>query len=64
VGAQTITITSQLDPQNRVQHITAYSVGIGEYAVFKPTLVGWANGSSQILISASAADVFFAVLRY
>lgn len=64
VGAQTVTITSQVDPYNRTGHITAYSLGAGEYAVFPQfQLTGWADGSGYLILAASAADVEFAVLR-
>jgi hypothetical protein len=64
VGAQTVTFTSQLDPQNRTQHITAYSLGAAETGAFKPALVGWANGSGEMLMAVSDANIFFAILRY
>lgn len=63
-AAQTVTITSVADGKNRTGTITAYSVGIGEYAVFPPFKKdGWAQASGLLYIAASAADVYFAVLR-
>ena len=63
-GAQTVTITSVVDKYGRTGDITAYSVGIGEYAVmpiFKTE--GWKQTTGLLHFAASAADVFFAVLR-
>lgn len=64
VGAQTVTITSVADPYNRTGDITTYSVGIGEYAAFGPfDVAGWKQADGKLYLDASAADVFFAVLR-
>lgn len=64
VGAQTVTITSVVDSYNRTGNITAYSVGIGEYAVFPQFMqLGWLGSNGKLHIAASAADVEFAVLR-
>ena len=63
-GAQTITITSQVDPYNRLGTITDYSIGIGEYAVFPQfPMEGWADASGYLNMVASATDVEFLVLR-
>lgn len=64
-AAKTVTVTSVADPvTKRTGDITAYSVGIGEYAVFPQfQMLGWANSSGKIHIAASAADVEFLVLR-
>jgi hypothetical protein len=64
VGAQTVTVSSVVDPYNRTGNITTYSVGIGEFAVFPPfPKEGWAQTDGKLYFAASAADVYFAVLR-
>ena len=64
VGPQTVTINSVADPYKRTQDVTAYSVGIGEYAFFGPfPVVGWRQADGNVYLEASAADVFFAVVR-
>lgn len=64
VAAQTVTIDSSLDPFGREGDITAYSVGIGEYAVF-PNFPrqGWATATGYLYGAAAATDVMLAVLR-
>ena len=64
-GAQTITINSVVDPYKRTGDITAYSIGIGEYAWFGPFKPeGWNQAATQLLYGAvSAADLYFAVCR-
>lgn len=63
-GAQTVTISSVVDPYKRTGDITTYSVGIGEYAAFPPfPKDGWAQSDGYLYFAASAADVNFAVLR-
>lgn len=63
-GAQTVTVTSQPHSRTgRLGHITAASIPAAAYRVFQvfpPD--GWATGGVT-LISASDADVRFAVLR-
>jgi len=62
--AQTVTINSVADPYNRTGNITAYSIGAGEYAVFPQfQQTGWMQSSGKLSFAASAADVYFAVLR-
>lgn len=63
VGAQTITIDSVVDPYNRTGNITTYSIGIGEYAAFRLARPGWAQTNGLLYFAASAADVFFSVIR-
>lgn len=64
-AAQTVTITSMVDEKNRLGTITAYSVGISEYAVFGPFQKdGWAQAGGLLYFAASATDVEFAVLRW
>ncbi len=64
-GAQTITITSAAMPDtNRPGDITAYSIGIGEYAVFGPfNKPGWQQSDGKLRIDTSHADIKLAVLR-
>lgn len=63
-GAQTITLNSNpSDTFNRDGDITTYSIGAGEYAAFYPAIKGWKQADSQFYLEASAADVFFAILR-
>ena len=63
-GAQTVTITSVIDDKNRTGDITAYSIGIGEYAVMPPfSPEGWMQTDGCLYFAASAADLYFAVLR-
>jgi hypothetical protein len=66
VGAQTVTITSTEDDKGRTEDITAYSLGIGEYAQFGVGLTnskGWKQPAGTILLTPSAADLMFAILR-
>jgi hypothetical protein len=64
VAAQTITISSVKDPYNRTGDITAYSLGPGEYAMFGPfPRDGWAQADGKLYFAASAANVYFAVIR-
>lgn len=64
VGAQTITIQSVVDPQNRTGNITAYSIGIAEYAMFGPfPKEGWAQSDGKLYFAVTAADLYFAVVR-
>jgi hypothetical protein len=63
-GAITLTVESSADPYNRTGNITAYSIGIGEYAVFPQfQLAGWVDASGYLVVVASAADLGFLVLR-
>jgi hypothetical protein len=63
-GAQTVTISSVVDPYARTGNITAYSVGIAEFAVFPMFPVdGWRQADGQLYFAATATDVKFAVLR-
>jgi hypothetical protein len=64
VAAKTVTITSVADSYNRTGDITAYSLGIGEYAVFPQfQLAGWQQSDGKLYLAAEAADVEFLVLR-
>lgn len=62
-GAQTVTISSVNDAQNRKGDITAFSFSTGEIgAIFLPK-AGWSQPDGQLYFAASATDVAFAVLR-
>lgn len=64
IGAQTLTVSSVIDPYKRTGDITTYSIGIGEYAVFPQfQLEGWKQTDGYLYFAASATDVEFAVLR-
>jgi len=63
-GAHTVTVTSVADSLGRTGHITAYSLGAGEYALLGPVkLAGWADSTGKVLISANDATVKFLVVR-
>jgi hypothetical protein len=64
-GPQTVTITSVADNSyKRVGDITAYSIGIGEFAVFPQfQKEGWCQSDGCLYFAATAADVKFCVLR-
>lgn len=63
-SARTVTVTSVVDPYNRLGNITSYSVGAGEYAVLPqfPT-DGWRQSDGRLYLAADNALVQFAVLR-
>ena len=62
-GAQTVTINSTADPRNkRTGDITTYSIGIGEFAVFRVGGDGWDQPGNIIHLEAAAVDVYFAVI--
>jgi hypothetical protein len=68
VGAQTVTITSVKDPQNRTGDITTYSIAAGAIAVFGPFVtspVGWAQATpaSSFYFDASDVSVQFIVFN-
>jgi hypothetical protein len=64
-GAQTLTLKSVADTFARTADISAYSVGIGEYAAFwVGDRQGWTTGGGLVLINpVASANLFFAVLR-
>lgn len=63
-GAQTVTITTAPDKFARTGNITAYSVGIGEYAYFGPFAVdGWRQTDGKIHVACSSANIKFALVR-
>ena len=64
VGAQTVTVDSVVDKYGRTGPITAYSMAAADYVILPvfPT-EGWKQTTNLLHFEASAADVFFAVLR-
>jgi len=63
-AAQTVTITSVSDDFNRTGDITAYSLDVGDYAVFGPfEIPGWRQTDGNLYLEAAAATVKFAVIR-
>ena len=63
-GALTVTITSQVDAQQRKGDITTYSIGAGLYSLFGPLAVdGWRDASGNVTITASAATLKVLVIR-
>lgn len=63
VGAQTVTIQSVNDAQNRKGDITAFSFAAGEFGAIQLPVAGWRQPDGQLYFAASATDVAFAVLR-
>jgi len=63
VAGGTVTISSVVDPYNRLGDITAYAIGAGEYAVFPQfQKTGWTQ-TGKLLVTASIATIEFLVLR-
>ena len=64
-NAYTVTIASTVDPYNRAQDVTAYSLAAGEYALFGPLKVqGWASVSTSLItITVENVAVKIAVIR-
>jgi hypothetical protein len=63
-GAQTLTIISQPDPiSGRLATITALSLAADQYRFFRLAKSGWADVDSEILISASHADVKIGIIN-
>lgn len=63
IAAQTVTISSVNDDKRRKGDITAFSLGIGEFAAIQLPIDGWRQPDGQLYFAASATDVAFAVLR-
>ena len=64
VAAQTVTISSTVDEKKRSGDITAYSIGIAEYAFFGPfEKAGWVQSNGNLYGAVSAADLYLAVIR-
>lgn len=63
-AAQTITIDSVPDPQNRTGDITSYSIGASEYAAFGPFPgLGWKQSDGTLHIDVGSANIKLAILR-
>lgn len=62
-GAQTVTISSVADAQNRKGDITAFSFAAGEFGAIQVPVAGWRQPDGQLYFAATATDVAFAVLR-
>lgn len=63
VGAQTVTINSTADPQNRTGDITTYALAAGALAVFGPfERAGWVQPDGTIYAVGSHVGVKFAVI--
>lgn len=64
VGPQTVTVTSENDPQGRTGDITTDSIAASAYATYQKFPVsGWRNTAGNIVIAASDANIFLAVLQ-
>jgi hypothetical protein len=63
-GAQTVTVTSTPDPQGRTGDISADSIAAAAYHAWQKFPVsGWRQTAGTILVTASDAGVFLAVLQ-
>lgn len=63
-GAQTVTVTSTADPQGRTGDITADSIAAAAYHAWQKFPVsGWRNTAGEIVVTASDAGIFLAVLE-
>jgi len=65
-GSNTVTITSVANAKNRSENLAAYAITGAEIAVWCGGLTlekGWRQTDGTILVTASATDVSFAVLR-
>lgn len=65
VGARTVTFTAKADPYGATSHVTAYSIGAGELAVFsfRDGAPRWQQSDGNIYFEAEHAEVLFTVLR-
>lgn len=63
IGAQTVTISSVPDSQNRKGDIVAFSFATLEIGAIQLPVAGWRQADGQLYFAASATDVAFAVLR-
>ena len=63
-GAQTVTVTSTPDFLGRSGDIDAVSIPAGEYRVLQRFPVeGWQQNDGKLYLSASSANIFFAVIK-
>ena len=66
IAEKTLTISSVDDEKNRDGDITTYALASGDYAIFLQGMTnskGWKQTDGTILLQASDADIFLAVLR-
>jgi len=64
VAAKTVTITSVNDTFKRTQDIAAYSVGIGEYAMFGPfEITGWQQTDGNLYLEGSDVLIKFLIVK-
>jgi len=60
----TFTLTSQVDPQGRLGHITTYSLAAADYAVYGPIpKSGWADTASKVHLTGSNVKIEFAIIK-
>lgn len=63
-SAHNVTVTSVTDPYGRTGHITDYSLGAGEYAVFGPfEPAGWLQTDGKLYFEADHAEVKFGLVK-
>ena len=63
-SAYTVTVTSVSDKYGRTGHISAYSLGAGEYAAFGPFQPhGWLQSDGMLYFEASNASVKFGLVK-
>ncbi len=65
-GAQTFTVTSIADEDNRTGDITAYSMAAADYVILTQGLIttsGWLSSSGLITVTTSHADVLIAAIK-
>jgi hypothetical protein len=63
-SAQTVTITSTLDPYNRDKDIETYNIPAGEIHIFGPfSTRGWQQSDGYIYLEASSANVNFGIIK-
>lgn len=63
-GAQTFTVDSVPGAESREGDLTAYSVGIDEYAAFwVGNIIGWKQSDGKVHIAPASANLFFAIIK-
>ena len=61
--AKTFTLTSKADERNRTGDVTTYSLGAGEYALFRFKKAGWMQSDGKIYMEAESSDIKYAVIQ-
>lgn len=61
--AKTFTLTSKADERNRTGDVGPYSLGAGEYALFRYKKPGWMQSDGKIYLEAESSDIKFAVIQ-